>query len=139
MIYRATDAELHNRIANHPLVKPLLGYNNDATDFTPLLSEPQNYVLLSDGFGAAAIFEWSAPGVWQAHTMFLPESRGREGFQAARDMMSWMFERGAKMLWGMTPIGHRPALVFNRVIGAKAAGEGKDVNGTPVRFFTVEP
>lgn len=139
MIYRATDVELHNRIANHPRVKPLLGYNDGPTDFTALLGEPENYILLSDGIGAAAIFEWSAPGVWQAHTMFLPESRGRGGFNAAREMMSWMFERGAKMLWGMTPIRHRPALVFNSIIGAKPAGEGKDLNGTPVRFFTVEP
>lgn len=138
MIYRATDASLHNRIANHPAVKPLLGYNEGPTDFTSLLDHPEAYVLLSDGRGAAAIFEWSAPDVWQAHTMFLPESRGAEGIRAAHEMMDFMFMSGAKMLWGMTPVDHRPALIFNRLIGAKPAGGGEDAAGRQVKFFTVE-
>lgn len=138
MIVRATDAALHNYIANHPEVKPTLGYNEDYTDFTPILEYPETYVMLSDGIGAAAIFEWSAPGVWQAHTMFLPESRGRDGLKAARAMMDHMFESGAKMLWGMTPPENRAAQMFNRLIGAKPAGEGEDATGRHVRFFTVE-
>lgn len=138
MIVRATDAALHNAIANHPEVKPTLGYNEGPTDFTPLLDHPETYVLLSDGVGAAAIFEWSAPGVWQAHTMFLPASRGRTGLRAARAMMDRMFDDGARMLWGMTPVDHRAAQMFNRLIGAKAAGEGEDITGRKVRFFVVE-
>ena len=112
---RATDASLHNFIANHPDVKPTLGYNEDYTDFTPLLDHPEAYVLLSDGIGAAAIFEWSAPGVWQSHTMFLPASRGKAGLKAARAMIDYMFDNGARMLWGMTPLDNRPAQMFNRL------------------------
>ena len=138
MIVRATDAALHNLIANHPDVRPTLGYHQGETDFTDLLQYPELYVMLSDGLGAAAIFEWSAPGVWQAHTMFLPESRGREGLKAARAMMDWMFDNGAKMLWGQTPVEHRGAQMFNRLIGAKPAGEGEDAAGVRVRYFTVE-
>ena len=66
------DAAQHNYIANHPAVKPTLGYNAGYTDFTPLLADPDNYVLLADG-DVAAVFECSAPRVWQAHTM--PEPR----------------------------------------------------------------
>lgn len=139
MIVRATDASFHNAIANHPEVKPTLGYNEGPTDFTPCLDHPDDYVLLSDGIGAAAIFEWSAPYTWQSHTMFLPDSRGKEGLEAARAMCRWMFDNmGAKVLWGMTPFDNRAAQMFNRLIGAKPAGEGEDVAGKRVRFFTVE-
>lgn len=138
MIVRATDAKLHNLIANHPEVKPTLGYNEGYTDFTPLFDHPDQCILLSDGIGAAAIFEWSAPYTWQSHTMFLPESRGREGIEAAKAMCGWMFDNGARMLWGMTPFDNRPAQMFNRLIGAMPAGETEDIRGTRVRLFTVE-
>lgn len=138
MIVRATDAALHNYIANHPEVKPTLGYNEGPTDLTGLLDYPEDYILLSDGDGSAAIFQWSAPGVWQSHTMFLPHKRGRDGLKAAREMMDYMFANGAKMLWGMTPLDNRPAQIFNRLIGAKPAGGGEDAGGRHVRYFTVE-
>jgi hypothetical protein len=138
VIIRHTDAELHNRIANHPEVKPTLGYNEGPTDFTPLLDHPEGYVLLSDGAGCAAVFEWSAPGVWQAHSMVLPEYRGRAAVNAALEMFDLMFAEGARMIWGMTPIDNRAAQIFNRMIGAKAAGEGEDATGRQVRFFVVE-
>jgi len=140
LIIRATDAAFHNLIANHPDVKPTLGYNEGYTDFAPLFDQPDNYVLLSDGIGAAAIFEWSAPYTWQSHTMFLPGSRGKEGLEAAKAMCLWMFdEMGARMLWGMTPHDNRAAQMFNRLIGARAAGETEDARGTRVRLFTVRP
>jgi hypothetical protein len=138
LIVRATDAELHNAIANHPEVKPTLGYNEGPTDFTPLLDHPEAYILLSDGAGTAAIFEWSAPGVWQAHSMVLPDYRGRQAVSVAREMFDLMFSEGARMIWGMTPISNRAAQMFNRLIGAKPAGEGEDASGRQVRFFTVE-
>lgn len=140
MIRRETGAELHNLIANHPAVKPTLGYNEGPTDFTPLLDHPEAYVLLSDGEGCAAIFEWSAPHVWQAHSMVLPESRGKTAVRAAREMFDFMFTEpiAARMIWGMTPTDNQPALSFNRLIGAKPAGEGQDVTGRHVRFYIVE-
>ena len=139
MIQRSFDAELHNRIANHPAVKPTLGYNEDYTDFAPLLDLPDNYVLLSDGEAAAAIFEWSAPGVWQTHTMALPHVRGKDVVETAKAMQAYMFETmGARMLWGATPKSNRAAIMFNRLVGAKPAGEDVDVKGTPVQYFIVE-
>jgi hypothetical protein len=138
LIYRATNAALHNYIANHPEVKPTLGYNEGPTDFTPLLAHPESYVMLSDGEGCAAIFEWSAPGVWQAHSMVLPDSRGRSAVKAAGEMFDLMFSDGARMIWGMTPKANRAAQIFNRMIGAKHAGEGEDARGTPVILFVVE-
>lgn len=138
MIVRATDASLHNYIANHPEVKPTLGYNEGYTDFTPLLRHPGDYVLLSDGAGAAAIFEWSAPNVWQGHSMFLPECRGKEGMASAKAMCRWMFDYGANMLWGMTPLDNRAAQMFNRLLGFREAGTGIDAANVEVRYFVLE-
>jgi RimJ/RimL family protein N-acetyltransferase len=139
LIVRATDAALHNYIANHPEVKPTFGYQEGFADLTPLLEYPEQYILLSDGIGAASIFEWTAPRVWQGHSMFLPESRGRDGIAAGKAMLAWMFERGgAKMLWGMTPIDNRPAQMFNRLLGFKPAGERINAADRKVRLFVME-
>lgn len=138
MIVRATDATVHNYIANHPEVKPTFGYNSDYTDFSPLLIYPEQYVLLHDRVGAASVFEWSAPDVWQGHSLFLPERRGKDGIRSAKDMLAWMFDHGTKMIWGATPLTNRPAQMFNRLLGFKAGGERTDANGQQVRLFTME-
>ena len=138
MIVRATDAILHNYIANHPEVKPTIFYGEGDIDFSPVFDDPEHHILLHDGEGAASIFEWSAPGVWQGHSMFLPESRGRTGVRAGRAMIDWMFDHGAKMIWGQTPLGNRPARMFNRLIGAKANGTGVHHITGPVEYFVFE-
>lgn len=138
MIVRATDASVHNTIANHPEVKPTISYTEDYADFTPLFEHPDQYVLLHDNEGASSIFEWSAPGVWQGHSMFLPERRGKEGIASARAMIAWMFDNGAEMIWGQTPLDNRPAQMFNRLIGFKAKGTGTHHVAGPVRYFVFE-
>jgi hypothetical protein len=138
VIVRATDASLHNFIANHPAVKPTFGYANAFADLSPLLEYPDQYIMLSDGKGAASIFEWSAPFVRQGHSLFLPDSRGKDGLESARAMLGWMFDYGAKMLWGMTPLDNRAALMFNRLIGFKAGGVRIDAADREVRLFYME-
>jgi hypothetical protein len=138
LIYRATDARIHNHIANHPEVKPTISYAEDYADFTPLFEQPDHYILLHDGMGASSIFEWSAPGVWQGHSMFLPERRGKEGIASAKDMIAWMFEQGARMLWGQTPIENLPARMFNRLVGFKRCGRGVHHVAGPVEYFILE-
>ena len=135
MIYRATDAIVHNLIGNHPEVKPTINYTDGDADFSPLLEHPDQYVLLHDGEGAASIFEWSAPGIWQGHSLYLPERRGKAGLQSGKDMIAWMFEHGAEMIWGQTPLDNRPARMFNRLIGAKTNGTGVHHVAGPVEYF----
>jgi hypothetical protein len=135
MIYRAMDAALHNAIANHPSVMPTINYSGEFADFTPLFELPDQYILLHDGKAAASIFEWSAPGVWQGHSMFLPEVRGKEGIRAGKEMVAWMFENGANMIWGQTPIENERARMFNRLIGAKSVGRGTHHVAGPVEYF----
>jgi hypothetical protein len=138
LIYRATDARIHNLIANHPQVTPTINYSGTYADFTPLFEQPDHYILLHDGEGAASIFEWSAPGIWQGHSLYLPERRGKEGIQSGREMVAWMFDHGAEMLWGQTPLDNRPALMFNRLLGFKPAGQGVHFVAGPVQYFTLK-
>lgn len=137
-IKRATDAALHNYIGNHPEVKPGINYTDQFADFSPLLEHPDQYILLDDGVGAASIFEWSAPGVWQAHSLFLPESRGKAGIEAGKGMLDWMFDYGAKMIWGQTPLDNRAARMFNRLLGGKSNGRGVHHVAGPVEYFVFE-
>jgi hypothetical protein len=138
VIYRATDAAIHNAIANHPKVKPTISYTEEYADFTPLLDHPDQYVLLHDENGAASIFEWSAPDVWQGHSMFLPQARGRAGIESGKAMIAWMFDHGARMIWGQTPLDNRAARMFNRLIGAKPNGTGVHHVAGPVQYFIFE-
>lgn len=139
MIVRHRDALLHNLIANDPSVRPTFGYHEGYTDFTPLLDVPETYVLLSNGKNMASIWEWSAPGVWQGHSIALPEVRGRQAIDVGRAMCRYMFDEvGARLLWGMTPLAHRPAQMFNRLLGFQEAGTGKDAADIEVRYFILE-
>jgi hypothetical protein len=136
---RTHNAIIHNLIANHPRVKPnLVMQGIDPESSEPLLffecaARPEHYVLLHNGShdldpdaNAAMIFEWSAPGVWEQHTMFLPTCRGRKALDAGRQFLRHMFEvEGALMVWGQTPVGNRPACWFNRQLGGKSVGFGE--------------
>lgn len=140
-IRRETDAELLNRIANHPDVRPTFGYHDGETDLSQLFDHPDSYVVLTDGNSAASIWEWSAPGVWQAHFLMLPESRGEYGVAAGKAMCRFMHEQiGARLLWGMTPDSKefRRAQMFNRLLGAKPAGQITDAANVRCHLFVME-
>jgi hypothetical protein len=120
---RVFDASAHNRIANHPDVRPSFGWFDGEVSFDAEVADTDNYVFLLDG-DCAAIFEWSAPGVFQVHTMSLPGSRGKGVIEAGRRMVGWMREHmSARMIWGLTPRDNRAARSFNRLMGAKVVGE----------------
>lgn len=139
MIFREQDADLLNRIANHPLVLPFFDLGlSGSLDFTACAKDPDAYVILSNGSDAAALFEWSAPSVWEGHTLFAPTCNGARAVATGKAMCAWMFENGANMLWGQTPT--TPTIMrrvrwFNRRIGFKSAGIGfHPVSGEVERF-----
>lgn len=123
MIALATDAVLANRIANHPAVRPYLALHGGALDFSPCIGSPDHRVL-TNGRDAAAVFEWSAPGVWEGHTLFLPTCRGRRAVETGKAFCAWMFADGADILWGNTTSILRHVRWFNRRLGFEPAGIG---------------
>ena len=139
IVVRQTTAALHNRLANLPEIRPTLGYHDGVTDVTELLDHPDAYVLLSVGDGVAAIFEWSAPNVWQSHSMVATGARGRQAIAACRAMCLYMFEViGARFLWGMTPLRNRAACMFNALIGFKKTGEMTDAANVECGTYEME-
>lgn len=132
-------ADLHNRIANDPSVRPSFGHHEGATDLSPLLDEPENYILLADGEDAAAILEWSAPDIWQVHYMMLSSCRGRRALAAAKRMVAWMFEKeGARAIWGQTPMANRAARWLNRQVGCVSKGFAEREADGPCELFWLE-
>lgn len=137
MIRRSPDAELHNLILNEPEISGHFGPN--LKDLTPLLAEPGAYRLLDNGSDAATVLEWSAPGVWQCHTYFLPTCRGKRAIEAGKGFLRWMFENeGARMVWGQTPVPNRQARMFNRLCGAVSDGFDDHPYSGRVEYFIVE-
>lgn len=124
MVRRETNAAIVNALANHPDILPAFDLSGvGALDFGPCVAS-DDYRILSFGPNCVGFFEWSAPGVWECHTMFHPDVRGAQAIDAARQMCAWMFAEGASMLWGQTPTIMRPARWFNRKVGFKSAGIG---------------
>jgi hypothetical protein len=116
---RMFTADVHNAVINDPSVKATFGRTDGPVDVTGLLDEPDNYVLMADG-QTITIFEWSAPGIWQAHYASL--SRGRDAVRGLCAMAADMFGDGARMIWGQIPVGNRAARSMARLIGAVSKG-----------------
>jgi hypothetical protein len=142
---RAATARVINAIANQPEVYPFVcpdpsfGY----IFFDEHAARPEHYVLLHNGqhdddltATAAMIFEWSAPGVWEMHTLFRNECRGKAALAQAHEFVAFMYdEMGADMIWGQTPLDNKAARFFNRKLGGKSVGTGTHHAFGPVEFF----
>jgi len=86
---RTLDATKFNIIANDPEVKQWIGYNEDAVvDLTNVISDINNYCLLTDDEDGGYILHNLGDGLYVAHTLSLKSARGQpmadlmhEGFQ----------------------------------------------------------
>lgn len=89
MLRRTMSPALLNEVANLPEVRPWVGAGDDTLDVTVLLQNPANYALVTDkgGFMLVALL----PGVFELHTLFPPDARGKSFFAAAREMFRYMF------------------------------------------------
>lgn len=129
---RVFDASVHNAIANHPSVRPSFPWVEGEVSFDEEVRLTDAYVfLVNEDRDAAAIFEWSAPRVYQVHSMSLPSCRGKAVIEVGKRMIAWMqAEMGARMIWGQTPVDNRAARMFNRLMGARSEGmRGHHVTG----------
>lgn len=113
-VNREFSAERINSIVNHPEVRPWLG-GTGALDLTPLVADPRNVLLMGEGGGV--LFQWLEPGLYEAHTQFLPEARGAGSVQNVRDALRWMFTRtDAVEIVTKVPAPNKAALGLVRAI-----------------------
>src|SRR6185437_13841247 len=69
------------------------------------------------GEGGGVLFQCLAPGLYEAHCQFLPETRGAQSIQAVKDALRWMFIRSdAVEIVTRVPEGNKGALGLVRAI-----------------------
>lgn len=91
MIKRTMNAAFLNEVANHPEVRPFLGgMQNPILDLSPLVEDPHCICLEVPGSGGW-ILQPILPGVYELHTLFLPQGRGRSYFEQAREALRMVF------------------------------------------------
>lgn len=89
MIRRTMDATFLNEVANHPAVRPFLG-EEGSLNLSSLAENPDWICLEVPGAGGW-VLQPLMPGVYELHTLFLPEARGKAYFQAAREALRMVF------------------------------------------------
>jgi hypothetical protein len=105
-VRRTLDAAGFNKIANHPEVRPWIGGEGEI-DLTDTIADLRNHALQIDGGGFLLLAR--DQGVYEVHSLFLPEAR-RRSLAAMRSGMEYMFvETDAFRLVTQVPDSHRAA------------------------------
>lgn len=112
--------EIANRIANSEGVREFLRPDGAPIDLTPLCEmrpTQSGMVLLSNGDDALSMFELTCDGVFQGHIAFAQSCRGKRAIDTAREMIDFMWDQGADVIWGDVPKWNKPAILFMRRLG----------------------
>lgn len=91
MIRRTFDPEFLNSVVNHPEVRPFMAPGTEPLDLTPVVSNPANFALVTEGGGF--VLQCHEPGIYEVHSQFLPEHRGSHAVKAMRAGFDYMFTR----------------------------------------------
>jgi hypothetical protein len=90
MIRRTLDPAFLNSVANHEKVRPMIGGDiSQPVDLTGHIQNLANICLVAEGGGWLLLN--LAPGLYEAHTLFLPEARGKAYFRQLREALRWLF------------------------------------------------
>jgi hypothetical protein len=113
-VVRTFDADLVSSLINHPTILPWVSFPGQSEiDLTDHVMDDRNYALKAD----AGVFflHCIAPGIYEAHSLFLPEGRGHAAKQAAIAGMAYMFgDTDCEEILARCPKGNLAVLVFTR-------------------------
>lgn len=116
MIKRTMNAALLNEVANLPEVRPWLGGKEGTIDLTAAAENPSNFVIEA-GHGAWLLHP-IIESVYEIHSIFAPEGRGKPFFAAAAEMLRFMFvETDALEIVTKCPDDNPAARMASRVVG----------------------
>lgn len=134
---RTFSADLLNDVANDPEVRSFLG-GDGSVDVSALLSDPNNIALVDDVGGFVMIRQEA--GLYDCHTLYPPEARGRHALQAAQQVFRWMFTRtDATALSGVFPASNQRVEGFGKLLGFQMVHERLTHLGTAqCGFLTLE-
>lgn len=124
---RAQNNHVISAINNSPL--------NRGLDGAVWLENPEN-VPIGFGDGDVILFDAMGENTYQLHYC-LTHAKGREAIERVRLAFREMFEEyKASLIFGLTPVFLRHALIFNRLVGGKSAGIRETPNG-PCEMFVL--
>jgi hypothetical protein len=118
-VERTFDVEAVNAILNHPTVLPAITVpgRTGPIDATALIENTHNFFMMAPG-GCIAFCQ-DEPGIYEVHTNFLPEYRGRIALRASEQAYHWMFmNTDCMILQTRVPAPNVAADMFCRLIGA---------------------
>lgn len=87
-MHRTLKADFLNEVANHPDVRPGLG-SDGLLDLADVIGNPANVTLIFDHGGF--VVHKKDIGIYECHSLFLPEGRGAAVLAAVREAMRYMF------------------------------------------------
>ncbi|KAA3504596.1 hypothetical protein DXM27_05120 [Rhizobium rhizogenes] len=91
-IRREFSAGRINAVINHPDVRPYVGFADQGpVDLSEAVAHPLNFLLMGEGGGF--FLHSRGNGVYEVHSQFLPDHRGRNVVRCLRDAAHWMFTR----------------------------------------------
>lgn len=132
---RTLKADAFNVIANDPRVRPWLG-GTEPLDLSGILADVFSFGFLTDCLQGGYVYRKLADGLYEVHTLSLPEARGEPMRTAATESLARMFtETDALEVVTLVPRPNRLAAIwatragFREVFCRKA---GFDLNGETV-------
>jgi hypothetical protein len=138
-VRRTLDAAQINGIANHPEVRPHIGYPDlGALDFGQFLDNPLNHALaFEDG---AFLFAHHEPGRYEVHTLILPKGRGAGVVPASIAAARFMFTAtDATEILTKVAGSNKPADLMCRRVGFAPAFTRKAAwcDGSDLTYFVL--
>lgn len=129
---RSLDPKPFNVLANHPEIRPWLG-GTGPLDLTGIVSDPQNFALLTPQIDGGYILIRRDLGLYEAHSMALSSARGRPMLELAKDGFRYMFTAtDAIEITTQCPDGNTAALRWAEIVGFEHLGwrdQAFDLNG----------
>ena len=119
MIALSRDVELLNRVINDPSVFPWVSLGMQGPfDMAPLLADERNLFFANEHGGFLLISK--DHGIYDIHTQFLPQGRGRAALRDGKEAMRHMFTQTlCKALMTFCPLENPPAATLARLVGMK--------------------
>jgi len=120
---RTMNADAFNRIANHPEVRPWIGMEDPRIDIdlTSVTRNPDNFAFLTDKEDGGYLVVKLAAGLYVAHSMALPDARGRPMASLMRKGFQCMFvETDAVEIVTQIPDGNQRAEGLSQLAGFRS-------------------
>ena len=134
MIEETRDAARLNFLVNHPEIRPFVGGDvNQPIDLSSAIDDNANIFLR--GEHGAFCCSWTGPGVYEVHTLILPEGRGKWAYEFAKAGRLHMVELGARHLWTCVHPDAANVRFFTLRAGFRPAGTRiRDLGAGPVAY-----